>query len=248
MGRHSKLDDDRLRVIIKSLNLAMSEKDAAIAAGICERTYFNWKARARAAAEVLPEDWSSLKFDELIAVAEELDIDLSKTARSGRGNRLTREDLIRVIRSRAAIYVEFLRQIDSAAPSAKRAILERLDDLIQGRVKVRKTRTVQTVRIIDQDGSTVPVPNTNAVVITDVLELPPNRQAAIKMLEMRWPEEFGPRAGAGRGKDGVLNPDAAAREVHDAIHRMLSTIPGPQKMLTDGGTGTEEDVMDVEAL
>lgn len=217
MGRKSKLNDDRLHAIIAGLKLGLSETEASEATGITYRTFLNWKSRARAAADVLPEDWASLKFEELLACADELEIDMAGVRHSGRRGRLTREDVLRVIRERAELYVDFLRQVEAAGPESKLAILKNIDDLINGRVEVKRTRTTQIVRNAAGD---------RIVVMTEILKLPPDRMAAFKMLEARWPEEFGRRAG-GRGGVNESDSSKAAEDVHEALHRMLSTVPPP---------------------
>lgn len=224
VGRRAKLTDDLLEKICADLYLGLSERETYEAAGIPERSWFEWKARARAAQDILPEEWEQLKFAELLAVAEELDIDVNKIHKSGHNGRLTRADVLLVIRDRAERYVVFLRRIEAAArgTDAKRAILERVDDMVQGRIRVKRTRTVQRIQYVRVNGQMRPEPFGDAIVTTEILELPPDRQAALKILEMRWPEEFGRRRG-----ESPEDAEVAAREVTDRVRRMLSTVPPP---------------------
>lgn len=187
----------------------LSEKDAAEAAGICEKSWYNWKARARAAADILPADWERLRFDELLACLDELEIDRAGVRKTGANGRLTRADVIDVLRTRAGRYLEFLAELKACAPQRKLAILTSLDDLIQGRARLKRTKSVQRVRL--PNGS-------DAIVTTEIVELPPDRIAALRMLAMNWPEEFG-----GRGSQD--DAELSAKAVTEAVQRMLSTVP-----------------------
>lgn len=245
MGRSPKLDEARLEALIAALELGLNERDASASAGITQTTLTNWKRKARAAAEVLPDDWPELKFDELTACADELDIDLSKIHHSGRRGRLTREDVIRELRVRAAGYLVFLTRLDASGPNQKKALLQIIDDLANGRVKMCRTRTTQTVRYVTgDDGKPVGQAVGDALVMTEVLDLPKDRQAAFRMLEMRWPEEFSPRTRGTGGMGGKGDTNDSAREVHDAVYRMLSTVPPPPAGLlpetAESGAETEE--------
>jgi transposase len=233
VGRNAKLDEARLEALIAALELGLNERDAAESAGISKVTLYAWKARARAASEVLPDDWPSLKFEELRACAEELEIKLANVPHSGRNGRLTREDVIRELRTRAAVYVNFLNRLEAAGPNSKRALLQIADDLANGRVKMQRTRTTQTVRTVNG----VPEVVGDTLVMTEVLKLPPDRQATFKMLEMRWPEEFSPRTRGAGGMGAKGDTNDSAREVHDAVYRMLSTVPPPPAGLLPEAAG-----------
>lgn len=60
--------------------------------------------------------------------------------------------------------------------------------------------------------------------IEDEIELKPDRQATVKILEMRWPEEYGRR----KPIDGDREDEATvARDIATAVQSMFSTVPPP---------------------
>lgn len=240
MGRHPKLDDAALDTIREAFRLGLSDRETYQAVGIPERTWFKWKERARAASLVLPEEWRRLKFDELVACCEDLGIDLSRVVGHGAGGRHTRNDLVKVLAERGELYARLFREIEGARPLSKLAMMRRLEDHVEGRVKILKTRTTQRVRFERRGGKDVPVPvkigePADAVITTEEVHLPPDRGALIRLLEARFPEEFGRLARAAGGEGG--DHGAAARELTAAVHRMLGTISPPPAAPEDEKAG-----------
>lgn len=226
MAGFGKLDHGVLEVVRRAARLGLSEREIYEAAGVAERTWYKWKAKAKAVAAVLPNEWQTLRYEELADVADDLGIDLSPGAqvgpRSGANGRLTRADLIRIIQERADRYAQVLRELEASRPQAKLAILQKLEDLAEGRCKIRKTRTTQRV-VYDQNGR--PQPTGEAIVTTEEVELPPNPQVLLKTLDRHWPVDH---PGGRRGVGGsAVDPDETARIVAAAVHRMTGTVPPP---------------------
>jgi predicted DNA-binding protein (UPF0251 family) len=205
VGRHSKLDDAALETIRLAARRGLSERETWELAGVSRRTWRNWKARAERVSQVLPEHWRALRYDELAAVIDELEIDLALVKRTGSGGRKhSREDLVRVLADRAARYGDLLREMERAKPHAKLAILERLDELMRG-ARITKTRTTQ--RVVKDPATGAPVAIGETIVTTEEILLPPDRQVLLKVLAARWPEEYG---SVGRRGDGDADaPDPA---------------------------------------
>lgn len=225
MSRPTKLDSVALQQIRQAARRGLSEREIQELLGICERTWFNWKARAKAAAALMPAEWRRLPLDELVACAKDLGIDLSRQSRSGRKGCLTRGDLIRVLVDRAELYRSLIVELQSARVHAKVAILERLEPLMNGTAQRRRTRTTQRVRYLSTDGSPSSVPTGDAIVVTEVVELPPDRQVLLKVLERLFPAECSRCRCRAEGRARPIEIEAS--RLAELVRQMLATVPPP---------------------
>jgi hypothetical protein len=230
VGRPSKLTEERLELIRHAARLGLSEDECARAVGVCPATWYNWKARAQEIGQLLPAQWEALRFEQLREVALDLGLDPSTMRGSGKGGRLLRDDLVEVVRDRAGRYLEFLEELEHAAPASKLALLGRLDQLSRGGSKITTT-TERTVRVYDEKGA---LKETMVISESKTAPMAPDRQSTVKMLEFRFFEEFGPRE---RNKKKGDDEVETARRIATAVGSMFASIEGPpeEKNITPEG-------------
>ena len=249
-GRPSKLDDARLEQIRQAVRLGLSQREAAAACGVSEATWKNWKARARSCAKIRDKAPGELLLAELQDLARDLGLKPSRIEGTGKGGRVLKADIAAAVASKAEYYLAFLAELDAAEPYAKAALLGSLELLVKGgrvitdvdehgRVVRRGVRSSQVITkkrrtevTCAETGATVVewVPF-EVVEVVNERELAPSRMAVQRMLEMRWPEEFGRRKAIDPGA-GETEDQRALRIVQSA-RAMFGTVPPPPE-LTEG--------------
>ena len=145
----------RLVAAIQQVNC--TEADAALAAGIGERTLRRWKRFAERAEEALPEGWKeSFSVEDLRAAAEALEIRVP--------GRMARRRLVAVLEIETEPYLDMLRRMRQAVVQGEFVLAQRLRERAMGGrtvyneatgqmefVPERVTR-VKKIRVPGQDG------------------------------------------------------------------------------------------------
>ncbi len=247
MARPPKLNEALLPMIRQAVRLGLSAKDSAAAVGVSESSWHSWRSKAEAVEPLLEGGWRARTLAELRRMAEELELDLGKLTPTGARGGLLKGDVGRAVADKAQRFLDFLEELKSAEPFAKAALLGMLDLLSRGgnlgpidpatnqRRGVRRTKTVTTrkrmeIEVAGAEGKkpkkVMAWVEVEQLEIVEERETPPNRMAIVKMLQMRWPEEFGNR----RALDphDVDDPQEKAKRIADAVVGMFQTVPDGQ--------------------
>lgn len=235
MGAPSKLTTERLDMLEQAVGLGLTEEEAAQAVGIGRSTLAGWRLRAEKVHSYFSTDRKRHVRRDLEALAKELDV---RTA--PRGKKLTNAKLAERLLEIGSKYLEFLDRMKAAAPKAEASLLAQLEtsargglvitdvdaetgNIVRRGVRVTKTITEKTwQKITSPDGEVswdwVP---TKIAEVTEEKELPPDRLAILKLLELRWPEKYG------KHQADVNDPVETARAIAAASEAMYQSVPGP---------------------
>lgn len=225
LGRDDKLTPERESRIIGAIQQAgVTQEEAARIAGIGERTFYRWKARAREAAEVLPADWRRRTTEELRAFLEDLGYDPSEV-RPGKSGRVTHGDLLAAVAEVGGKYRTFFERLERAMLEGELATVSALRELAEGgRFEVR-------------DGERVFVPIERRRTITrknargEVLEIEEEvtvagrSETALRFILERRYNRWNPRKAVDPSAVNPDDPRDFARRVNELRRETRGSVP-----------------------
>lgn len=201
-GRDSKLTPEVQRRLCASIRIGASYGEAAVAAGVAERTFAYWRRRAETAADVLPAGWRKLPLPKILVIAEDLEVDEADVVSTGaRG--ATREDWIRAVEQHEGKFQRLFHAMAEAEVHGKLANLARVESGAKGGLVVKKTKR-KVVK--DMKGKVLAV--TEEVIESETL---PSTKDAKWILARRYGMEKGSL------DDNKKTPREIARDIQQAL-------------------------------